>query len=299
MQFTWRSGVVTVGMVAALTGAGRAAIADPSPDKVAASQLVARVNQERAASGLPPVGLSDVAVEIAESWSVHMSTTQTLAHNDAWFSAETKARAGANAAGENVAYNRDLADAHNRLMQSSGHRANILDPRFHAIGIGAVRDGDGMWWITEDFLQFAVVGEVEKAIAPPPPAPAQPEEPVSAPPAPPAPVPAVSPPVSTERTDGVPSPVAVVPPSTVDAGASPAPVSSASHGRHGPWTTVQDVVEVASGRRFVGPSATPAGLPPALVATAALGVLYNMIAIVHRRRISPAVHGKGGKITHS
>jgi len=37
-------------------------------------------------------------------------------------------------------------------MNSPGHRANILSPRFTRIGIGAVRTTSGRWWATQDFV---------------------------------------------------------------------------------------------------------------------------------------------------
>ena len=44
------------------------------------------------------------------------------------------------------------AYAHQQFMASPDHRANILDPRFRRIGIGAARRGD-TWWITENFVK--------------------------------------------------------------------------------------------------------------------------------------------------
>jgi len=42
-------------------------------------------------------------------------------------------------AGENLAFAPNLSLAHSGLMNSPGHRANILRPAFHHIGIGALR----------------------------------------------------------------------------------------------------------------------------------------------------------------
>ena len=43
-------------------------------------------------------------------------------------------------AGENLAGNPSIQDAHESLMNSQGHRENILNPNFTHIGIG-VREG--------------------------------------------------------------------------------------------------------------------------------------------------------------
>jgi uncharacterized protein YkwD len=39
------------------------------------------------------------------------------------------------------------------LMQSSGHRANILAAGYSQVGIGVVRSG-GTVWVTMDFVGF-------------------------------------------------------------------------------------------------------------------------------------------------
>ena len=38
-------------------------------------------------------------------------------------------------------------------MNSSGHRANILDRGFNRIGLGVTRDGDGRYWVVQEFMQ--------------------------------------------------------------------------------------------------------------------------------------------------
>ena len=36
-------------------------------------------------------------------------------------------------------------------MNSSEHRANILNRSFRLIGLGAVQDGRGRWWVAQTF----------------------------------------------------------------------------------------------------------------------------------------------------
>ena len=50
----------------------------------------------------------------------------------------------------NDIYNVDYG--HRALMDSPGHRANLLDPRFTRIGVGVCRDVRGRFWVTEMFL---------------------------------------------------------------------------------------------------------------------------------------------------
>lgn len=53
---------------------------------------------------------------------------------------------------ENVGYGGDEQSVHRALMNSSGHRANILDPRFTQIGIGVAWSG-GRVWVTQVFRE--------------------------------------------------------------------------------------------------------------------------------------------------
>lgn len=53
---------------------------------------------------------------------------------------------------ENVAYGfstgRNVVTA---WMRSPGHRANLLSSKMRWIGVGAVRDEDGVWWVAQVF----------------------------------------------------------------------------------------------------------------------------------------------------
>ncbi len=49
----------------------------------------------------------------------------------------------------NDVYNVDYG--HRALMNSPGHRANILEPRFQKIGLGIYRNAKGEFWVTEMF----------------------------------------------------------------------------------------------------------------------------------------------------
>jgi uncharacterized protein YkwD len=47
----------------------------------------------------------------------------------------------------------NVAYAHASLMNSPGHRANILEARFTKVGVGLYRDSQGQFWVTELFLR--------------------------------------------------------------------------------------------------------------------------------------------------
>jgi uncharacterized protein YkwD len=59
-------------------------------------------------------------------------------------------------AGENLAKVTNSSDpasyAHTLLMQHEEHRKNILDAKYHFLGIGAARDGETVW-ITQIFIK--------------------------------------------------------------------------------------------------------------------------------------------------
>ncbi len=124
-------------------------------DPAAEQQLVQLVNQERAKAGLPALALDDHLTHAAREHTVLMAQHNTLSHE---FPGEPKvsARLAAtglrfNNDGENVAMDSGtVQDVHHGLMHSPPHRANILSPKYNAIGIGVTRQG-GAYWVTEDF----------------------------------------------------------------------------------------------------------------------------------------------------
>jgi hypothetical protein len=118
----------------------------------ARERLVALVNTERSRAGVTALSVRVDITEIASRWSDAMAAAGTLSHDDDYFTKESHDRLGALVLGENVARAADVDQAHRALMASEHHRANILDARFSAVGIGATYR-NGMWWLSEDFLQ--------------------------------------------------------------------------------------------------------------------------------------------------
>ena len=59
----------------------------------------------------------------------------------------------ARAAGENIAWGNVSADQMMVMwMNSPGHRANILNPSFTHVGIGATKASSGRWYGVQDFV---------------------------------------------------------------------------------------------------------------------------------------------------
>ncbi len=139
---------------------------EPEAAPSAAARLVELMNQERTERGLVPFAARDDVAAIAGPHSEAMADADDIWHNDAYFTQGTKDALDAQTVGENVAMNADVDDAHRRLMNSSGHRANILNPAFTVVGVGVYRQADGTYFVTEDFV------EPRPAPAPSAPAPA-------------------------------------------------------------------------------------------------------------------------------
>lgn len=139
-----------------------------APESVpsAATHLLDLTNRDRAAAGVAPLSMRQDVTAIAERFSETMASDGNLRHNDDYFTTATRTSLNASQLGENVAENTDVDDAHARLMNSPGHRANLLDSHFSVVGIAVVRDGDGVYWITEDFLQPKLAVAAKAPVAP-------------------------------------------------------------------------------------------------------------------------------------
>jgi uncharacterized protein YkwD len=126
------------------------------------------VNASRAQAGVKPLAFDAELVSAAGNHSDWMVAQDVFSHtgvNGSSASARMKA-AGYDwtAVGENIAYisgsgaaTIDAADVerlHSNLMNSSGHRANLLNSRFEEIGIGLTQGdykGRPAIFVTQDF----------------------------------------------------------------------------------------------------------------------------------------------------
>ena len=113
------------------------------PDPAAEEQLLALVNQERERAGLAPLELAPDLVPVGHAHAIEMFTLGYFAHESPVtgdpFDRIDAAGIEYRTAGENLAFAPDVLTAHRGLMNSPGHRANILNPEFGGVGIGIVR----------------------------------------------------------------------------------------------------------------------------------------------------------------
>jgi uncharacterized protein YkwD/uncharacterized membrane protein required for colicin V production len=130
-------------------------VAEPRIDADAETQMLALVNRARAENGLEPVTVDPTIRDVARGYSMTMFRQGFFAHVDeAGATPFDRMRAGGatfRAAGENLALAPTVQIAHDGLMNSPGHRANILNPRYHRIGIGVADGGMHGKMFTQNF----------------------------------------------------------------------------------------------------------------------------------------------------
>ncbi|WP_338469706.1 CAP domain-containing protein [Niallia sp. XMNu-256] len=128
----------------------------PSNNGYSAEQEVIQlVNQERAKQGLPALKYDWELARVAEHKSQDMRNKKYFSHTSPTYGSPfDMMRAYViqyKAAGENIAMGqRSAKEVVNAWMNSSGHRANILNANFTHIGVGYVEDGH--YW-TQMFIK--------------------------------------------------------------------------------------------------------------------------------------------------
>ncbi len=115
--------------------------------------FLALTNVERAKAGLGALSERTDIRTVARSHSDRMARESRLFHNPDFTTEIT----GWQRVSENVGYGPNVERIHQALMNSEGHRRNILDDRVTEVGIGVVVDGNRVW-VTQNFRR--PLGEV-------------------------------------------------------------------------------------------------------------------------------------------
>jgi uncharacterized protein YkwD len=127
--------------------------ARPRPDLEA--QMLALVNRERVANGLRALAPDPEVTLVARKHSGDMFARGYFAHETpegrSPFDRMQADGVRFQAAGENLALAPSLQVAHNGLMNSPGHRANILGKDFGRVGIGILDGGMRGLMVTQNF----------------------------------------------------------------------------------------------------------------------------------------------------
>ncbi|MFC5447325.1 CAP domain-containing protein [Paenibacillus aestuarii] len=135
----------------------------PAPEAPSAPNLTAEeqqmldlVNQARASAGLPPLAVDPALVKTARLKSQDMVDNNYFSHESPTYGSPfdmmNKFGISYNSAGENIACNQTVQAAHEALMNSPGHRANILSKDYTHIGIGIVNGGSCGKMFTQQFI---------------------------------------------------------------------------------------------------------------------------------------------------
>lgn len=126
----------------------------PSPAP-AEQQALALLNADRTAYGLAPLRVNAKLTSLAQYYAQDMINRNFFSHNNpegqtpfdrmkAW-----GIRFGY--AGENLAINSSVAAAEKAFINSSGHRANILNPKYTQVGIGVRQNQKGQVYVVQEF----------------------------------------------------------------------------------------------------------------------------------------------------
>ncbi len=131
-----------------------AGLVPPDIDAAAEERMLVLVNQARAAQGLRPLVMDEAVRAVARRHSADMRDRGYFEHQDpeGQVPADRAQAAGIRFRlfGENISMGAEVGAAHEALMNSAGHRANILHPDYGRIGIGIVRRRGGPY-VTQNF----------------------------------------------------------------------------------------------------------------------------------------------------
>ncbi|PVY42851.1 CvpA family protein [Pontibacter virosus] len=128
---------------------------DYQPQPALEARMLELLNEERIAKGLQPLQADTALTSVARRHAADMFTRGYFSHvSPEGASAADRIRAANipfRAAGENLALAPTLHIAHEGLMESPGHRANILHLRFGRVGIAVLQSEDHGLMITQKF----------------------------------------------------------------------------------------------------------------------------------------------------
>jgi uncharacterized protein YkwD len=130
-------------------------VTDVQPDPQAEQTVLALINHERALAGLAPLQLDDDLAEVGRRHGREMFALGYFGHTSPTSGEPADRLAAAGLAyglsGENIALAPTAEQAHEGLMNSPPHRANILNPGFSQVGIAVLRSEDHGLMVTQEF----------------------------------------------------------------------------------------------------------------------------------------------------
>jgi hypothetical protein len=166
----WRRQAGLVAIAGLLTAAGVRGVRAQVGTSVAEQYLFAAANAERSERGLPVLRWDAALYSAAEAHDREMAARESISHQ---YPGEADLSDRGKAAGvrfsviaENVAEAATAVRIHDAWMHSTGHRANLLDPKVDAVGIRVLRR-NGQLYAVEDFAKVVAsipVAEQERTV---------------------------------------------------------------------------------------------------------------------------------------
>jgi uncharacterized protein YkwD len=120
-------------------------------------QLLALLNQTRREHGLPPLVMDETLRRAARAHSQDMALRGYYGHDTPDGTPFTERLASVmiinGLVGENITIETSIEEANRAFVASRGHLANMIEPKFHRVGIGIATTGSPSLMITEDFAE--------------------------------------------------------------------------------------------------------------------------------------------------
>ena len=114
------------------------------------------LNADRAANGLAALKLNLAVTVVAQRHAQDEINRDFFAHNNpdglSPFDRMHEAGISFHCAGENLAINQNITSAEKSLMNSPGHRANILSSDYTEVGIGIRHNPQGTIYVVQCFI---------------------------------------------------------------------------------------------------------------------------------------------------
>lgn len=120
-----------------------------------AQQVIDLVNAQRAQSGLAPVSTNNsISTEaLVRAQEIESTFSHTRPDGSSFYTALTQYAVPYSGAGENIAYGQSTPEqVMQSWMNSSGHRANILNANYTTIGVGCYQNAAGVFYWVQSFV---------------------------------------------------------------------------------------------------------------------------------------------------
>jgi uncharacterized protein YkwD len=150
-----RVGVLFAAAAIALSATGCFANVSSSPPvDIVDNAIYQAMNHDRQVNGVAPLRWSPKLGNTAFQWAYHEATVNSMYHQDLTALLYSSDYNGWYTLGENLLVgptNMPISSMEQAWMNSYGHRANILNGSFNAVGVAHVWGPDGRIWVVVDF----------------------------------------------------------------------------------------------------------------------------------------------------